>query len=64
MDLLLLAQGGPSKAVEHTDVVWVQAPDAWIVFLIGALVAAFVGTCYLLEPRTELTPCARSSLER
>ena len=48
--MLLLAQGTPR---EVTDVVWVQAPEAWQVFLIGALVAAFVATCYLLEPRGE-----------
>lgn len=48
--MLWLAEGTPR---EVTDVVWVQAPEAWQVFLIGALVAAFVATCYLLEPRAE-----------
>ena len=48
--MLLLAQSTPKQV---TDVVWVHAPEAWQVFLIGALVAAFVATCYLLEPKAE-----------
>lgn len=47
---LLLAEGGP-KVVTHLD--WPNAPEAWQVFLIMALVVAFAAACYLLEGREE-----------
>ncbi len=43
---LRLAQGAPT---EVTQIDWPHAPEAWQVFLIMALVAAFATACYLLE---------------
>jgi len=50
MSPLLLAQGG---AKEFVEVRLDAAPEAWQIFLILALVAAFAAACYLLESRTE-----------
>ncbi|RMG07053.1 MAG: VWA domain-containing protein [Planctomycetota bacterium] len=46
-----LAQGSATRTVSSLR--WESAPEAWIVFLLFALVAAFAVACYLLEPKTE-----------
>lgn len=48
--LLLLAQKGPKEVI---DLRLDASPEAWQIFLILALVAAFSAACYLLESRTE-----------
>lgn len=48
--LLFLAQKGPK---EVTDIRLDQSPEAWQVFLILALVAAFAAACYMLETKSD-----------
>ncbi len=49
MELLFnLAQSAPKTV---TQIRWDGAPEAWVVFLVFALIVAFAAACYLLEGR-------------